>query len=306
MKLPPQLNFLHSARQPILRTTCTSFNKTIVLTGATSGIGYVTALAFAKLGAQLILVARNQEKADKVAQECLQLGANVKVVIADLSLLAQVHMCAQTILSYTNRIDVLIHNAGMHATRKTFTSEGFETVFALNHLAPLLLTHLLLEPLKVSPSAHVLLINSEGHRFNSLDLNDLHWKRRIYTGLRSYGASKTAQLLAMLHLNTLLQSTAVVVNAMHPGDVKTNIGSNNGWLYRLFSRLVIQPSLKDPYNSAQAIVAIVTTPSLATVRNAFYHLTTLEEPAKHTRDESKAKAVYMHSCALCQIEPLDI
>lgn len=304
MKLPPQLNFLTSAKQPVLKTTCTSFAKTIVLTGATSGIGYVTAIALAKLGSHLILVARNHEKAHHVAQECVHLGAKVKVIIADLSLLSQVNACAQDICSYTNHIDVVIHNAGMHATRKTFTSEGFETVFALNHLAPFLLTHRLLELLKQSNQGHVLFINSEGHRFNSLDLNDLQWKRRVYTGLRSYGASKTAQLLAMRYFNQLLQNTSVVVNAMHPGDVKTNIGSNNGWLYRLFSRYVIQPNLKDPQLSAQAIVAIITIPELASVRNAFYHLTTLEVPASHTLDDNKAKAVYMHSCALCRIEAL--
>lgn len=305
IKLPEELNFLASAKQPILKSPVTTFKKTIVITGATSGIGYVTSLEFAKLSSHLILVARNQAKAQKVAQECLAMGAShVDIVIANLSLLSQVRVCAQRILSLTSSIDVLIHNAGMHATVRHLTSEGHEEVFALNHLASFMLTHLLIEPLKAPTRSHVLMINSEGHRFNGLDLNDLTWNKRLYTGLRSYGASKTAQLLSMIQLNDRLSNTGIVVNAMHPGDVKSNIGQNNGWLYRLFSALFIQPTLKDPHNSAQAIVSLVTLDEFSTRRNAFYHLTTLETVAKHARDEVKAKQVYELSCKLCDLSPL--
>lgn len=259
---PEELNFLNSAKQPILKTSLDTFKKTIVLTGATSGIGYVTALELAKMKAHLLLVARDPLKAEKVKVECLNLGASsVQFVLADLSLVSQAKACAETILSLTSHIDVLIHNAGMHSTKRRLTSEGHEMVFALNHYAPLVLTHLLMPALK--PKSHVLLINSEGHRFNGLNLSDLTWKKRVYTGLRSYGASKTAQLLCMIEMNKRLQDSGVVINAMHPGDVKTHIGQNNGLVYRLFSQLMIQPTLKDPHQSAQAIIAIITTPSLA-------------------------------------------
>lgn len=305
LNFPEELNFLNSAKQPILKSSVTHFNKTVVITGATSGIGYVTSIEFAKLSSHLILVARNIEKAQNVAQVCLEHGAaSVEVVIADLSLLSQVRLCAQSILALTHSIDVLIHNAGMHSTKRQLTIEGHEHVFALNHLASFMLTHLLIDALKTPPRSHVLMINSEGHRFNGLNLNDLTWKKRLYTGLRSYGASKTAQLLSMIQLNERLSNTGVIVNAMHPGDVKSNIGQNNGWLYRLFSSVLIQPNLKDPHQSAQAIVALVTIEELASQRNAFYHLTTYETPAKHARDTQKALKVYEISCDLCDITPL--
>lgn len=300
---PEELNFLNSAKQPILKTSLDTFEKTIVLTGATSGIGYVTATELAKMHAHLILVARDPLKAAKVKVECLNLGASsVECVIADLSVVSQAKTCAQTILTLSSHIDVLIHNAGMHSTKRRLTSEGHEVVFALNHYAPLILTHLLMPALH--PSSHVLLINSEGHRFNGLNMNDLTWKKRVYTGLRSYGASKTAQLLCMIEMNKRLVDTGIVINAMHPGDVKTHIGQNNGTLYRLFSKLLIQPTLKDPHQSAQAIIAIITTPSLASHRNAFYHYTTLEVCAKYARDEAKAQALYTLSCEICDIQPL--
>lgn len=303
---PEQLNFLYSAKQPILQSEVNEFKKIIVLTGATSGIGYTTALELASLKSHLILVARNADKAQKVAYECLQAGASqVDVVIANLSLLSEVRLCAKSIIAITSKIDVLIHNAGMHSTKRHLTSEGFEEVFALNHLASFLLTHLLMDPLLQSEQGHVLLVNSEGHRFNGLNLNDLTWKKRYYTGLRSYGASKTAQLLTMIELNKRLKHTQVVVNAMHPGDVKTNIGQNNGVIYRLFSKWFIIPNLKDPHTSSQAIAAIITTPSLSRVPNAFYHYTTPETVARHARDELKATEVYSKSCELCEIQPLN-
>jgi NAD(P)-dependent dehydrogenase (short-subunit alcohol dehydrogenase family) len=304
---PEQLNFLNSANQPILKTQVNEFKKIIVLTGATSGIGYTTALELASLHAHLILVARNSDKAHKVALECLNAGASqVDIVIANLSNLKEVRTCAQSILNLTSKIDVLIHNAGMHSTKRHITSEGHEEVFALNHLASFLLTHLLIQPLLSSEQGHVLFVNSEGHRFNGLNLNDLTWSKRLYTGLRSYGASKTAQLLSMIELNNRLAHTNVIVNAMHPGDVKTNIGQNNGLVYRLFSKWFIMPNLKDPHTSSQAIAAIITTPSLSRVRNAFYHYTTLETVAAHARDVNKASEVYLKSCELCEIEPLNI
>jgi len=302
---PEELNFLNSAKQPILESNVAVFDKMIVLTGATSGIGYTTALKCAKHHAHLILVARNKAKADDVAQQCLEHGAaSVHVIIADLSLLSQVRSCIEEIRAYTTHIDVLIHSAGMHSTKRKITSEGFEEVFALNHLASFLLTHGLIELISQSNEGHVLFINSEGHRFNGLNMNDLNWQKRLYTGLRSYGASKTAQLLCMLEINKRLANTNIIVNAMHPGDVKTNIGQNNGWLYRQFSKYIIQPGLKDPNNSAQAIYSIISLPHLARASNAFYHYTTLETVAKHARDLNKSLDVYLKSCEYCGIDPL--
>jgi retinol dehydrogenase-13 len=303
IKYPEELNFLNSGKQSIQISDVSIQGKVVVLTGATSGVGLQTAYECAKHGAHLILVARSESKANAVAKTCIERGAHhVDIVIANLSLLAQVRHCAQEIEKLTPSIDVLIHSAGMHSTKRILTSEGLEIVFALNHLASFLLTVLLIPQLKHNQQSQVLFINSEGHRFNGLNLNDLNWKKRLYTGLRSYGASKTAQLLCMLELNDRLMNTNIVVNAMHPGDVKTNIGQNNGWFYRLFSKLFIQPILKDPHQSGQAIYTLISKPEYAYARNAFYHYTTLELVARHARDRKISPQVFLKTCELCDCD----
>ena len=160
-------------------------------------------------------------------------------VIADFSDLETVRAAAEILLRDYPRIDVLINSAGLYSTTRTTTRDGFETVFCVNHLAPFLLTYLLLERLKQSAPARIIQVNSEGHRFGGLDLDDLNWEHRRYNGYRGYGASKIAQLLTTWEFADRLQGTGVTINAMHPGDVRTNIGNNNGPLYRWFQHIVI-------------------------------------------------------------------
>ena len=118
-----------------------------------------------------------------------------------------------------------------------------------------------------------------------------NWERRAYTGLKGYGASKTAQLLTVWELADQLQDTGVTINAMHPGDVKTNIGNNNGWLYRLFTRLVTNNMLKDPAISGEAIYYLAADPEMAGISGKFYHLTIEEKPAKHALDRQMGKRI---------------
>jgi len=132
-----------------------------------------------------------------------------------------------------------------------------------------------------------------------LDIQDLDWKKRHYTGLRGYGASKTAQLLCTWELHDRLIESGVTINAMHPGDVKTNIGQNNGLLYRAFSKLVIQRVLKDPKISGEAIYYLIAEPSLEKVSGRYYHLTQDAKPAKHALDRELGKLVYLKSLELC-------
>jgi len=261
----------------------------------------------AKGHSNLILVARNAQTASELQADLIALtGVDVKVVLADFTDLSDVHKAADQILTLTDKIDGLINCAGMHSTKATWTKEGHERVFCVNHLASFALTCRLLPKLKESAPSRILQINSEGHRFNGLDLNDLAWKKRHYTGLRGYGASKTAQLLCMWELHDRLVGSGVTINAMHPGDVKSNIGQNNGWLYRLFSKLVIQPMLHDPEISARAIYSLMADPALAEVSQKFYHLTIEETPAKHAMDRKQSPAMFEISCALTGIDPLTL
>ena len=173
----------------------------------------------------------------------------------------------------------------------------------MNHLAPFLLTHLLLERLKQSAAARIIQINSEGHRFGGLDLADLSWEHRRYNGYRGYGASKIAQLLTTWEFADRLQGTGVTINAMHPGDVRTNIGNNNGPLYRWFQRIAIGPTLKDPAISGEALYYLAAAPELTDVSGRFFHLTIDEKPAAHAMDRQKGRQVWDESLRLTGLTP---
>ena len=200
-----------------------------VITGATSGVGYAAAGRLARGGAHVVMVCRNAEKARSVQKE-LENAYNTQtdIILADFTRLADIRKAAAILLDRYPRINVVINNAGMHNTRRVLTPEGFEMVFCVNHLASFLLTRLLLDRLIASAPARIIQVNSQGHRFGGLDLNDLNWERRHYKGLQGYGASKVAQLLTVWELADRLSGSGVTINAMHPGEVKTNIGMNNG------------------------------------------------------------------------------
>jgi NAD(P)-dependent dehydrogenase (short-subunit alcohol dehydrogenase family) len=240
MKLPEELQFIANARMVQKTTDARMDGRLCILTGATSGVGYHAARRLAQGGASLVLVCRNTEKAIHVQQELAhQYGADIDIVQADFSRLEDVRRAAENILADHPRIDVLINNAGVHTTRRTVTEQGLETVFCVNHLASFLFTRLLLDRLIESAPARIIQVNSQGHRFGGLDLEDLNWEKRRYRGLQGYGASKTAQLLTVWEMADRLQGSGVTINAMHPGEVRSNIGMNNGWLYRSYQRYLL-------------------------------------------------------------------
>jgi NAD(P)-dependent dehydrogenase (short-subunit alcohol dehydrogenase family) len=292
-ELPDELMFLRNSKAEQKQSDASMKGKVVVITGATSGVGLEAVRRLAKGQATIVMVVRNQLKAEAVKKE-LQMAypVAVDIILADFSRSDQVRHAATTILEKYERIDVLINCAGLHSTKVTYTPEGFETVFFVNHLASFLFTKLLLDRLIQSAPSRILHINSEGHRFNGLDIEDIHWKKRHYTGLRGYGASKTAQLLTMWEMADQLEGSGVTINAMHPGDVKTHIGSNNGWIYRTFSKLFIQPMLKDPKISGEAIYYLVADSQMADISGKFFHLTIEETPAKHALDRLLGKKVY--------------
>jgi NAD(P)-dependent dehydrogenase (short-subunit alcohol dehydrogenase family) len=292
-ELPDELMFLRNSKTEQKKSDASMKGKVVVLTGATSGVGLEALKQLAKGEATVVMVARNLEKAKNVREAILSKHpCDIDIVVADFSELSHIRHAASEILDRYDRIDVLINCAGMHSTKATYTPEGFETVFFVNHLASFLFTQLLLDRMILSAPSRILHINSEGHRFNGLDINDLDWKKRHYTGLRGYGASKTAQLLTMWEMADQLKDRGVTINAMHPGDVRSNIGKNNGWLYRMFSRFFIQPMLKDPKISGEAIYYLVADAQMEGVSGKFYHLTIEEIPAKHALDRSLGKQVY--------------
>lgn len=303
-RMPDELMFIENSRASQKTTNASMAGQICVVSGATSGVGLAAARRLARAGAQIVMVCRNPAKAEAARRDLLACcGAQVGAVIADLADLAAVREAAEILLGDYPRIDVLINSAGLFSTTRTITEGGFERVFCVNHLAPFLLTYLLLERLKQSAPARIIQVNSEGHRFGGLDLDDLDWGRRRYNGYRGYGASKIAQLLTTWEFADRLHGTGVTINAMHPGDVRTNIGNNNGPLYRWFQRNVIWHTLKDPVISGEALYYLAAAPEMAEVSSRFFHLTVDEKPAAPALDRETGRRVWDVSMRLTGLRP---
>jgi NAD(P)-dependent dehydrogenase (short-subunit alcohol dehydrogenase family) len=302
-KWPEQLMFIKNGRAKQHESQETMQDMTCIISGSTSGVGEATLRRFAKAGANLVMVVRNKEKAEKIKADIIKTDpVNIDIVIADFSDLESVRKAATTILDKYPKIDVLVNSVGIHSTKKTYNRENIEMVFCVNHLATFLLTYLLIDKLKENPKARIIQVNSEGHRFGAVKLNDVNFKRHIYTGLRSYGASKTAQLYTVYEFSKRLKDTKVTINAMHPGAVKTNIGQNNGWLYRFFFKHFTSHFLNDSKISANAIHYLATSKELEGVTGKFFNLTIEEKPAKHARKDSMQLPIWELSKKMCKIE----
>jgi NAD(P)-dependent dehydrogenase (short-subunit alcohol dehydrogenase family) len=306
MELPDELQFIANARKAQKSTDARLDGQICILTGATSGVGYQAARRLAQGGADLVLVCRNPQKTARVQAELTNtFGNQVDTILADFSHLDEVRHAAISILENYNHIDVLINNVGIHNTRRELTEDGIETVFLVNHLASFLLTRMLLDRLIDSKPARIIQVNSQGHRFGGLDLADLNWERRRYRGLSGYGASKTAQLLTVWEFADRLQDSGVTINAIHPGEVRTNIGMNNGRLYRWYQRYLLRWVLKEPIISGEAIYYLAAAPELAGVSGKFFNLTIDERPAPHALDRSVGKQIWKISEALTGLDDLD-
>lgn len=304
MKLPDELIFIKNGKAVQKKSTTTMEGKVCVITGATSGVGLEALKRLAMGGAHIVMVCRNREKAERISRETkVKWNVPVDIIIADFSCLDEVRNAAAHIINNYPKIDVLINSAGIHSTKRVYTAEGFEMVFCVNHLAPFLFTQLLIDRLKESAPSRIILVNSEGHRFNGLNPEDINWKKRHYTGLRGYGASKTAQLLTVWELADRLKGSKVTINALHPGDVKTNIGNNNGWLYKWFLHHVTWHFLKNPVISGEAIYYLASDPEMSDVSGRFFNLTIDEKPAAHALDRSMGKRIWELSMKMTGLSP---
>jgi len=276
-------------------------NKLVVITGATSGIGHFTARKYASHGASLLCINRNKVKSESLRREIEgEYGVRCDYKIADLSNLKDVHMVAGVLQRLDTPIDVLIHNAGIYLTKRDLTADGIEKVFMIQYLASFIINYILMDKLKSQVKARIIMVNSEGHRFAAwgLRLDDLNFEKRRYTGFKSYGSAKLAQLLSMLVFNEEFKNTRVSINAMHPGAVKTDTGQENGPIYRWFKKNLIDKTLKSPEISAEALYHLGVSKELEGVSGLFFNLTTEEEPAPPALDIETAYKLWEKSLEL--------
>ena len=276
-------------------------NRLVVITGATSGIGYYAARKYAAHGANLMCINRNLQKSEALCREIeSEFGVKCDYKIADLSNLQDIHQVADELLKLNAPIDVLIHNAGIYITKRELTSDGLERVFVIQYLSSFILNFILMDKLKSQEKARIILVNSEGHRFAAwgLRIDDLNWEKRRYSGLKSYGSAKIAQLLSMIVFNEHFKNTGISINAMHPGAVKTDTGQENGPGYRWFKRNFIDKTLKSPEISAEALYYLGVSKEIEGVSGKFFNLTTEEEPAPPALDKEVAYELWEKSLDL--------
>lgn len=276
-------------------------NKFVVITGATSGIGYATSQKYASHGAAILSINRNEEKSKHLCETLnSQYNAECDYIIADFSKLAEVHDAGKQLAAVDRNIDVLIHNVGVYVTKKTCTVDNLEMVFQTNYLSTFILNYYLREKFLNQKYGRIIFVNSEAHRFAvwGLHLDDLSWDKHPYSGAKSYGFAKTAQLLSMIKLNDYFAGTGVTVNAMHPGNVKTNSGQDNGKIYKFFKRILVDSTAKSPEVSAEALYYLGVSSDLENTSGRFFNLTTEEEPAPPALDREAAEKLWTLSYKL--------
>lgn len=285
--------------------TDTFTDKLVVITGATSGIGRITARKYASMGANLLCVNRNPAKSEALQQEIeSEFGVKCDYKIADLSLLADIHRVADELVNYPATIDVLIHNAGVFLTKKEVTADGLETVFVVHYLSSFIINYKLMDKLKAQDHARIILVNSEGHRFAiwGINVDDLNWEKRRYIGMKSYGSAKTAQILSSLVFEEKFMGSGVVINAMHPGAVKSKTGQENGRIYRWIKNNILEIGLKPADISAEALYYLGVSKEVETITGKFFNLTTLEVPTPPSQDMEVAYQLWEKSLELGGLE----
>jgi NAD(P)-dependent dehydrogenase (short-subunit alcohol dehydrogenase family) len=255
---------MSDAAQPMSGQVC-------LVTGATSGIGRVTVEALARQGATTILVARDPARGAAAVDRIRQATGNtqVEVLLADLSVQADVRRLAHEVQSRYPRLDVLVNNAGALFSRRTLSADGLEMTWALNHLAYYLLTTLLLDTLKASAPARIVNVSSGAHRHAHLDFDDLQGQQR-YGGWRAYAQSKLANVLFTYELARRLDGTGVTTNALHPGFVATNFGRRNRRLTTVLFRAVQRVAALSPEQGAETLIYLATSPEVEGVTGQYF------------------------------------
>lgn len=273
------------------------------ITGPTSGIGEATAQALAERGMRLVLICRNEAKGRDLAVSIeRRYGTDVDVVRCELGSLADVRRAGAEIRERYSRLDVLINNAGLMATRRRLTEDGFESMFGVNHLGHYLLTHELMPLLRAAGTARVVIVASDAHAFaKSIRFDDLHAERSFST-FRTYGHSKLANMLFGRELARRLPADEVAVHMLHPGAVTTQLGTQNTRLAALVYGL-LRPFFRTPAKGAETSVWCATAGDLPEATGGYYYSCEPYRKKPWAEDDEAAVKLWQVSAGLTGVDP---
>lgn len=266
--------------------------KTVVITGATSGIGAVAAQELARLGARIVLIARDRARGERTLKHLEEIapGRNHLAHYANLSRLAEMKRVAEAIAGTEERIDVLINNAGAVFSTRQVTGDALEMTFATNHIAYFVVTHLLLERLKATPGARIICTASHAHKRARLDFDDLQSEKH-FSGFGMYERSKLMNILFTRELARRLEGTGVTANCLHPGFVATRFAEASGGLVSALIRAAKTFALT-PEEGAKTMVYLATAPEVARVSGKYFHLCKEVLPSQEAQKDEDARRLW--------------
>ena len=268
--------------------------KTILISGATNGIGKQSALELAKMGAQIVIIGRNKAKTEETLREIQSSSGNkdVHALIADLSSMAEVRRVADDFKKQYARLDVLLNNVGGFFSERQESVDGYEMTFALNHLSYFLLTHLLLDRLKANAPSRIVSVSSEAHMMSPLNFDDLQSKQSYgMAGFRPYGQSKLMNVMFTYELARRLAGTGVTANALHPGAVNTGFGKNNRGLMNIAMKIFTFFAIKVE-DGAKTSVYLASSPEVEGVTGKYFDKCKQKQSSQVSYDEAAQKRLW--------------
>jgi retinol dehydrogenase-14 len=276
--------------------------KVVLITGGTSGIGKAAATALAGMGAEVVVTGRNRQKGDDAVEEIRRESGNDKVslLLADLAVQAEIRRLAREFEASHDRLDVLVNNAGAFKTRRTETPDGIEMTLAVNHLAPFLLTNLLLDLLKESAPSRIINVSSDAQRLGKIDLDDLQSERR-YRAFPVYGKSKLANIMFTYELAERLHDTGVTANCMHPGSVNTDFGKGERGVSMLLFR-AFKPFMRSPEKGADTLVYLAASPDVEGMTGRYFIDREVTNSSEESYDETLRKKLWEASEELTDLK----
>ena len=269
-------------------------NKTILITGATNGIGKAAAIKFAESARSIAFTYRNEELAEDLKNEMQKINPNLSInsFFCDFSVQDSIRECADKIKNDLKAIDLLINNAGVVNTEYSETIDGIENTFAVNHLGYFLFTNLLLDLVKKESESRIINVSSAAHHFvKGMQWDDINYKDDFKMGLKAYGQSKLGNILFTKQLAKKLQKDGVTVNAIHPGGVNTSLGNQNNSLLGRVLKIILKPFFRSPLKGANTIIYLAEIDGLS-ITGAYWVDGRVAKTSHYSKNEAEAEKLW--------------